>query len=192
MHTMPTTNLSSLPPQKKFIKCSLGPFPLNFNLVQGKIGFCSMKRNRAPKKIKKLFHLNPANIFCGHIFCHFLSKSVFLPVQSASMFFPQQYAAKNTETINNMYSFDVTSKSWFSQSETSWRVDFMKKKKNEHCSTYGKCISTCHCHIIFLHSNFSDWSFSFESIKQLFNPAKMHYFYIMSVPRVQRSSWLYL
>ena len=111
MHTMPTTNLSSLPPQKKFIKCSLGPFPLNFNLAQGKIGFCSIKRNRAPKKITKLFHLNPANIFCGHIFCHFLSKSVFLPVQSASMFFPQQYAAKNTETIKNMYSFDVTSKS---------------------------------------------------------------------------------
>ena len=37
----------------------VGPFPLNFNLVQGEIGFWSMKCNRASEKITTLFHLNP-------------------------------------------------------------------------------------------------------------------------------------
>ena len=110
---LPTTNLSSLSPRKKLDQM-LGPFPLKFNLVQGEIGFGSMKRNRAPKKNYKTVSLEfrlPDKV--QQTYFAFTFFVTFYPSPSSfgfhSMFFPQQYAAKYTETLNNMYCFDVKS-----------------------------------------------------------------------------------
>ena len=164
LQPMPTTDLSSMPPQKnwsncgslstKLQPCSRGNRFLidemqqsiwkNYNIVS--------LESRLPDKVQQTyfaftffvtFYPSPSSFLSNRLPCSFRNNMQPNTRKSSIICIP--FMLQESHDFLNQRP----------AGELSLRT------KNEYCRrTYVKCISTCHCHIIFLRSNFSNCSFS--------------------------------